>query len=176
MATAKLRRDVRTPAVPTAKGLPSSKALPPLPSVLDLGRHIVRLSNTSEELDRARIELKRQQLDGRDECRRDRHLKEIKGRSFERECLLVDVALGMRAHTLGDVAVMLGLAWRVLDLEAHSEFDEESFQKAAKQIQHALLTSLDVVAKEAGIDLAETIGPQTQGFIDREHADLGDGL
>jgi hypothetical protein len=68
--------------------------------------------------------------------------------SFERECLLSDVALGMRAHTLGDVAVMLGLAWRVLDLQASSEFDEKSRDQALVKIWHPLLTSLDAVIKE----------------------------
>jgi hypothetical protein len=82
----------------------------------------------------------------------------------------------MRARTLGDVAVMLGLAWRVADFEAACETDEESREKAFAQIMHALISSIDVVVREAGLDLAETIGAHAQAFIDPEHADLGDGL
>jgi hypothetical protein len=141
-------------------GLPAASA----PSVLDIGRQIVRLSNKYDEMDEAILDLKRQGLNGWEVCKR------------ERELALVDIALGMRAHTLGDVAVMLGLAHRVADLEAASEFDEEQRDRVLAQLQHALLTSLDVVIREAGVDLAETVGRDAQFFIDREHADLGDGL
>ena len=95
---------------------------------------------------------------------------------WQRECDLVDVTLSLRAKTLGDVAVMLGLAWRVLSIEDGSEYNAEDCERAFKQIGHALLTSLDVVIRETGLDLDEVVGAGTQVFIDREHADLGDGL
>lgn len=148
----------------------------PMPSVLDLGRQIVRLSDKSSELQSEQINLKHQDLEPHQKYMRDRELQNVIDRAFDRECLLVDIALGMRARTLGDVAVMLGLAARVADLEAASEFDEEDRSLALAKITHALYTSLDVVIRETGLDLEEVVGVGTQAFIDREHADLGDGL
>ena len=149
---------------------------PTLPSVLDLGRQIVRLSDKSNELQGEQIDLKHQDLDPHEKYKRDRDLQDAIDRSFDRECLLVDVALGMRARTLGDVAVMLGLAWRVLDIETSSESEDGSYERMLTQIRHALLVSLDVVIRETGLDLEEVIGVGTQAFLDRANADLGDGL
>jgi hypothetical protein len=64
----------------------------------------------------------------------------------------------------------------VADGEDACEKDEKSLERAFGQIKHALLTSLDVVIKESGLDLDETVGPHVQTLIDGEHTDLGDGL
>jgi hypothetical protein len=176
MANANPHKGVRTERTPSKRGLNSIDPLPLMPSILDLGRQVVRLANKREEADCAILDLKNQALAPKDELSREREFKGIMDRSFDRECLLVDVALGMRARTLGDVAVLLGLIWRVVDLEAGSEFEEHERTAALAKIRHAALTSLDVVIRETGLDLAETVGGGTQDFIDREHVDLGDGL
>ena len=148
----------------------------PLPAVLDLGREIVRLSNRHQELDSTQLALRRQGLESREEFSQNQDLERRMQTLFLREEALVDVTVAMRARTLGDVAVMLGLAWRVLDGAFASEYEEGSYERAFKQVSHALLTSLDVVIREAGLDLDEVVGAGTQVFIDREHADLGDEL
>ena len=114
----------------------------PLPTVLDLGRQIVGLSNKGHELELEQIALHGEKLPIHEKLEKERKIERAMGLAFDRECALVDVALGMRAHTMGDVAVMLGLAWRVLDLGATCEFDEKDRARAIRQIRHALLTSL----------------------------------
>jgi hypothetical protein len=168
MARAKLRRDTQTADAPVA--------LPQPPSVLDIGRQIVKLSNRHDEMDQEVLDLKRRGLGEWETYRQHKELKRLMRLSCEREEALVDIALGMRARTLGDVAVMLGLAHRVANCEDACQYDEANHEKALRQIQHALMTSLDVVIREAGLDLAETVGVGIHAFIDREHADLGDGL
>ena len=145
------------------------------PSVLDLGREIVRLSNRHQELDSAHLALRRQGLNSQEQFLRNADLERRMQTLFLREEDLVDVTVAMRARTLGDVAVMLGLAWRVLDGAFACEYNEDLYASAFRRACHAILTSLDVVIKETGRDLEEVIGDGTQAFIDREHADLGDG-
>jgi hypothetical protein len=75
------------------------------PSVLDLGRQIVRLSNKYDEMGCVQLALKRQGLTPREEWKQEEELKRLMSLAYNRECGLGDIALGMRARTLGDVAV-----------------------------------------------------------------------
>jgi hypothetical protein len=168
MARAKLRRDTQTEDAPVA--------LPQPLSVLDIGRQIVKLSNRHDEMDQEVLDLNRQGLGEGEVYTQTRELRRRMSLLFEREEALVDIALGMRADSLGDVAVMLRLACRQADAEAACEYDPARLEKALRQIKHALYTSINVVIRAAGLDMAETVGSDTQAFIDREHADLGDGL
>ena len=117
-----------------------------LPSVLDIGRQIVRLSDKQEELDQAILALRHQGT--RAEHDRQEELERLKRRAFKREEHLVEVALGLRARTLGDVAVMLGLAWRVADFEAACDADEETREKAFAD--HARTHHLDRRGRQGG--------------------------
>ena len=73
----------------------------------------------------------------------------------------------MQAQTLSDVAVMLRLAFRVLDIEINSQYDEQDLQKAGKQITNALLTSISVIVKETGLSVSETLGHDVEWFLAR---------
>ena len=148
----------------------------PLPAVLDIGRQIVRISNAYNEADCARLALSRQSPKPLDEARQDRELGERMGILFTRECALADLALSMRARSFGDVAVLLGLAWRALSMVRACEYNEEDYERALKQAEHALLSSISVIIQETGFDIAEVVGVEAQAFIDGANADLGDGL
>ena len=146
------------------------------PSVLDLGREIVQLSNQNVELDNAQLALRRQELKSQEQLLQIQDLERRMQMLSAREESLIEAALAMRARTLGDVAVMLGLAWQVLDGAFAFEYEESSYERAFDQASHALLTSLNVVAKEVGINPDEVVGAGTQTFIDRLHRSIGDGL
>jgi hypothetical protein len=166
MASAKLRR-----------GFHSASPSAPLPSVMDLGRQIVRLLNRGDALSGEQLKLsKRSDISPLQVWKRENECDRLMRRAADRRDCLTDMALGMRARTLGDVGVMLGLAWRLADCEVNCEYDSERSVRSQRQIVHALLTSIDVIAREAGLDLEETVGGDIQAFIDREHADLGDRL
>jgi hypothetical protein len=155
---------------------PAQAPSAPSPSVLDVGRQIVSLADRYQEMDVEQTKLRHhfQELSPA-ERRRFRHLDYQMKRTYDQEVALVDAALSMQAQTLSDVAVMLRLAFRVLDIEVSSEYDEADFQKAGKQITNALLTSIAVIVKETGLPVAETLGHDVEWFLARDSVGVAEG-
>ena len=155
---------------------PAQAPSAPLPSVLDVGRQIVGLADRYQEMDVEQSKLLHhfQELSPA-ERRRFRHLDYQMKRTYDQEAALVDAALSMQAQTLSDVAVMQRLAFRVLDIEINSQYDEQDLQKAGKQITNALLTSISVIVKETGLSVSETLGHDVEWFLARDSVGVAEG-
>jgi hypothetical protein len=152
------------------KGLLKSEDAPaPLPSIFDLGRRIVALNDRCGHLSEEEANLPAEKHFRRHELQAAQMI------CCDREEALVDLALGLQPRTMADAAVLLALGWR-----QHAKFDPsdpDSFnaKRMNRQIQHALLSSLSIVAAAAGIAANETSSDDIERWIKKEHPDLGDG-
>ncbi len=157
------------PCADSREGLLKSEGgLEPLPSILDLGRRIVALSKHLERLSEEEANLPEPGPGTPQEQYFRRHeLEAAKTICYDREDALADLALGLRPRTMADAAVLLALGWRQHVSLDRTDPDAFDTKRMNRQIQHALLSSLSIVAPAAGIAPNDTSSDDI-GALDQE--------
>ncbi len=133
-------------------GSAAAAPLPPLPSIVDLGRHIGALARLSSQ-----------------------HSDKARSLAFDREFSIGDLVLTIPAETLGDAAVQLCLAHRAIDdltncLEGRRA--SQGWDNAVLRLKRIIFSAVPVVAREAGLDPEEIGGLGLAEFREIEFPDL----
>ena len=136
-------------------------------SVLDIGRQIRVASDEYDRQDELLYSKGEKSV-------ADKHaIKCTQSLAYDRLDALSDLALTLPAQTLGDAAVHAALASDIIDRIEACDITKSDFTGDFKQLRRALRSILPVIAREAGLALAEIAGDTAEEFCAREFPPIG---
>jgi hypothetical protein len=148
-------------------------AIPRMPSIVDIGRWVMALNKTHDQLDDEAIGVRRVKATGT--YARERELARAMTLASERGRALRDLALSLPPRSIGDVAVQLVYAWHEVDSLEASELEEEHARRTLRRIRRVLLGGLPIAIAAAGISAEDITFASDERFSRDEFPDLGDG-
>ena len=136
-------------------------------SVLEIGRQIRVASDEYDRQDKLMYSKTEKSV-------ADKHaIKCTQSLAFDRLDALSDLALTLPAQTLGDAAVHAALASDIVDRIEACDITKSDIVGDLKQLRRALRSILPVIAREAGLALAEIAGDTAEEFCAREFPPIG---
>jgi hypothetical protein len=147
--------------------------IPRMPSIVDIGRWVMALNKTHDQLDDEAVGVRRIKATGTHA--RERELARAMTLASERGRALRDLALTLPPRSIGDVAVQLAYAWHEVNSLEASELDEEHARRTLVQVRRVLLGGLPIAIAAAGIAMEDITFASDERFSRDESPDLGDG-
>jgi hypothetical protein len=137
----------------------------PLPSILDLCRRRLALSNGLDRLEAARADTTNRAA--------QISFETAETLSYDQQNALSDLMTTFPAVTIGDAAAQLCVAWLTVSTLENFDIPRTERDKLVLTLRRITLSVLPVVASAAGLDLAEIAEDYLVDSRAREFPDLG---